>query len=146
MANTEISESEILNFLDEFKIINLVKEKSEGLDSLLGQFGYNISGGEKQRLMLVRALLKQSKLVLLDEPTSSLDIDLESNIVKAIHKRIQDKSCIWVTHRLVDMDKLDEIIVLDKGELLERGTHKELINKKGKYYEFWNLQNKYLKI
>jgi len=146
MANTEISESEIFNFLDEFKMINLVKEKSEGLDSLLGQFGYNISGGEKQRLMLVRALLKQSKLVLLDEPTSSLDIDLESNIVKAIHKRIQDKSCIWVTHRLVDMDKLDEIMVLDKGEVLERGTHKELINKKGKYYEFWNLQNKYLKI
>jgi ATP-binding cassette subfamily C protein CydC len=146
MANTKISESEILNFLDEFKIINLVKEKSEGLDSLLGQFGYNISGGEKQRLMLVRALLKQSKLVLLDEPTSSLDIELESNIVKAIHKRIKDKSCIWVTHRLVDMDKLDEIMVLDKGEVLERGTHKELINKKGKYYEFWNLQNKYLKI
>jgi len=83
---------------------------------------------------------------LLDEPTSSLDIELEDKIVQAIHTEIEEKSCIWVTHRLIGMDKLDEIIVLEKGEVVERGTHEELINMKRRYYEFWNLQNQYLNI
>lgn len=146
IANQKISESKILDLLDKFQVIDLVKKNENGLDTLLGQFGYNISGGEKQRLMLVRALLKLNKIVLLDEPTSSLDIELEEKIVQAIHTEIQEKSCIWVTHRLIGMDKLDEIIVLDKGEVVERGTHEELINMKRRYYEFWNLQNQYLNI
>jgi len=146
IANEKISESEILDLLDRFQVIDLVKRNETGLDTLLGQFGYNISGGEKQRLMLVRTLLKLNKIVLLDEPTSSLDIELEDKIVQAIHTEIEEKSCIWVTHRLIGMDKLDEIIVLEKGEVVERGTHEELINMKRRYYEFWNLQNQYLNI
>lgn len=146
IANEKISESEILDLLDKFQVIDLVKRNENGLDTLLGQFGYNISGGEKQRLMLVRALLKINKIVLLDEPTSSLDIELEGKIVQALHTEIEEKSCIWVTHRLIGMDKLDEIIVLEKGEVVERGTHEELINMKRRYYEFWNLQNQYLNI
>lgn len=144
IANAESTEDDILNLLKEFQIEHLIKENSGGLDAMLGQFGYNISGGEKQRLMLVRALLKKSRIILLDEPTSNLNIELESKIFNSIFHKIEDKSCVWVTHRLVNMDKFHEIIVLDKGEIIERGTHKELINRKGKYYEIWNLQNKYL--
>ena len=146
IANEKIDESEILDLLDKFQIIDLIEKNEKGLDTLLGQFGYNISGGEKQRLMLVRALLKPSEIVLLDEPTSSLDIELEEKIVQAIHTEIEEKSCIWITHRLIGMDKLDEIIVLDKGEVVERGTHEELLNMKRRYYEFWKLQNQYLNI
>jgi len=146
IANEKISESEILDLLDKFQVIDLVKKNENGLDTLLGQFGYNISGGERQRLMLVRALLKPSKIVLLDEPTSSLNIELEDKIVQAIHTKIEEKSCMWITHRLIGMDKLDEIIVLEKGEVVERGTHEDLINMKRRYYEFWNLQNQYLNI
>ncbi|AGF57604.1 ATP-binding cassette subfamily C protein CydC [Clostridium saccharoperbutylacetonicum] len=144
IAKKEASESEILSLLDKFEILDLIKNNEKGLDTLLGQFGYNISGGEKQRLMLVRALLKPSEILLLDEPTSNLDIELEEKIVKAIHEEIHNKSCIWVTHRLVQMDKFHEIIVLDKGQVMERGTHKELIDNKGMYYKLWNLQNDYL--
>jgi ATP-binding cassette subfamily C protein CydC len=96
--------------------------------------------------MLVRALLKPSEILLLDEPTSNLDIELEEKIVKAIHEEIHNKSCIWVTHRLVQMDKFHEIIVLDKGQVMEKGTHEELIKNKGMYYKLWTLQNDYLKI
>ncbi|WP_459477647.1 thiol reductant ABC exporter subunit CydC [Clostridium saccharoperbutylacetonicum] len=146
IAKKEASESEILSLLDKFEILDLIKNNENGLDTLLGQFGYNISGGEKQRLMLVRALLKPSEILLLDEPTSNLDIELEEKIVKAIHEEIHNKSCIWVTHRLVQMDKFHEIIVLDKGQVMEKGTHEELIKNKGMYYKLWTLQNDYLKI
>lgn len=144
IANKEAEESEIINLLEKFQINHLVKESEDGLDSLLGQFGYNISGGEKQRLMLVRTFLKQSKIAILDEPTSSLDKELEKKIVDVIHEEIKEKSCIWITHRLVEMDKFDEILVLEEGKVIEKGTHQELINLKGRYYEFWNLQNQYL--
>jgi thiol reductant ABC exporter, CydC subunit len=144
IAYKEAEESEIINLLEKFQINHLVKESEDGLDSLLGQFGYNISGGEKQRLMLARTFLKQSKIVILDEPTSSLDKELEKKIVDVIHEEIKEKSCIWITHRLVEMDKFDEILVLEEGMVIEKGTHQELINLKGRYYEFWNLQNQYL--
>jgi ABC-type multidrug transport system fused ATPase/permease subunit len=96
--------------------------------------------------MLLRALLKPSKIIILDEPTSSLDIETESKVINAIHEHIEDKSCIWITHRLVNMDKFHEILVIDKGEIIERGNHEQLIALKGKYYEFWHLQNNYLNI
>jgi ATP-binding cassette subfamily C protein CydC len=144
IANKQAEESEIINLLDKFQINHLIKESEKGLDSLLGQFGYNISGGEKQRLMLVRTFLKQSKIAILDEPTSSLDKELEKKIVEAIHEEIKEKSCIWITHRLVEMNRFDEILVFEEGKVIENGTHQELINLKGRYYEFWNLQNQYL--
>ncbi|WP_160688691.1 thiol reductant ABC exporter subunit CydC [Clostridium sp. C2-6-12] len=144
IANKEAEENEMINLLEKFQINNLIKESDEGLDSLLGQFGYNISGGEKQRLMLVRTFLKQSKIAILDEPTSSLDKELEKKIVEAIHDEIKEKSCIWITHRLVEMDRFDEILVFEEGKVIEKGTHQELINLKGRYYEFWILQNQYL--
>jgi ATP-binding cassette subfamily C protein CydC len=146
IANTEAEDSNILKLLEKFKLTDLINKNEKGLDTILGQFGYNISGGEKQRLMLLRALLKPSKIIILDEPTSSLDIETESKVINAIHEHIEDKSCIWITHRLVNMDKFHEILVIDKGEIIERGNHEQLIALKGKYYEFWHLQNNYLNI
>ncbi len=146
IANTEAEDSNILKLLEKFKLTDLINKNEKGLDTILGQFGYNISGGEKQRLMLLRALLKPSKIIILDEPTSSLDIETESKVINAIHEHIEDKSCIWITHRLVNMDKFHEILVIDNGEIIERGNHEQLIALKGKYYEFWQLQNNYLNI
>lgn len=146
IANTEADENAIVSLLKELQVINLTKELSDGLDTMLGQFGYNVSGGEKQRLMIARALLKPSKIIFLDEPTASLDIKLEKKVVEVLHSAVRNKSCIWVTHRLVAMDKMDEIIVLHKGEVVERGGHRELIDKKGRYFKFWSAQNQYLKV
>ena len=146
MANTQASPSEITKVLEKLQIINLVKELPDGLDTMIGQYGYNLSGGEIKRLIITRALLKSSEIILLDEPTASLDIKTEKKVVEELHDLIKDKSCIWVTHRLVDMDYMDEIIVMDKAEVVERGTHLQLLNKKGLYYSLWNMQKQYLDI
>lgn len=144
IANTEIDEYSIIDALNKVHILNLIKGLPEGLDSLLGEYGSKVSGGEKQRLAIARALLKDSKIVLLDEPTASLDVELEEKIIDWIHDAIKDKSCIWVTHRLVRMDRMDEILVIHRGEVVERGTHSELLNNKGQYYKLWSAQHRYL--
>lgn len=142
IADPMADDGAVSQSLNKAQILNFVKELPEGLNTLLGQFGSRVSGGEKQRLAIARALLKDSSIVLLDEPTSSLDIELEKSVVRSIHDYIQGKSCIWVTHRFVDMDKMDEIIVLDKGQIVERGTHQELVDKMGLYYKLWITQKK----
>lgn len=144
IANTEGDDSYIIEKLKKSQIINLISELPEGLDTLLGQCGSNISGGEKQRLAITRALMKDSKIVLLDEPTASLDIKLEKKVIDSIHSIIKDKSCIWVTHRIVSMDKMDEILVMNRGEVVERGTHEELLNKRRHYYKLWRAQQQYV--
>lgn len=141
IANTEATDIEITKILEKVQIINLIKELPEGLNTIIGQYGYNLSGGEIKRLIIARALLKKSEIILLDEPTANLDIKTEERIVKELHLLIKDKSCIWVTHRLVGMDDMDEILVMDKGSIVESGTHKELLGIKGLYYDLWNSQH-----
>lgn len=140
IAKDRAEDTEIMEMLGKCQVDNLIKELPEELGTITGQYGFKISGGEKQRLLIGRALLKESKIVLLDEPTSNLDIKLEKKVVDFIHSSIKDKSCIWVTHRLISMDKVDEILVLNKGRVIERGTHKELLALRGRYYKLWSLQ------
>lgn len=144
IANSNVGEEDLIGKLDSVQLKNLIEDLPETLDTLVGQFGSNFSGGEKQRMVLARAMLKESKIVLLDEPTASLDVKLERKIVDTIQKEIEDKSCIWVTHRLVGMERMDEILVMDKGRIIERGTHEELISKKCVYYKLWSIQQQYI--
>lgn len=146
IASTKATTIEITKVLQKVQIINLIKELPEGLNTRIGQYGYNLSGGEIKRLIIARALLKDSKVILLDEPTASLDTKTEKKVVLELHDLIKDKSCIWVTHRLVNMEVMDEILVMDKGSIVERGTHKELLIIKGLYYDLWNMQKQYLNI
>ncbi|MDW8802615.1 thiol reductant ABC exporter subunit CydC [Clostridium sp. A1-XYC3] len=140
IAKDKAEDAEIMEILRKCQIDTLIKELPDKLDTITGQYGFKISGGEKQRLLIGRALLKKSKIVLLDEPTASLDTKLEKKVVDFLHSSIKDKSCIWVTHRLISMDRMDEILVLNQGEVVERGTHKELLALKGRYYKLWSLQ------
>ena len=109
-------------------------------NTYLEEAGNGLSGGEKQRIALARAFLKDSNLYILDESTSSLDFGTENTIFDMIYNQLADKSMLIVAHRLSTVRDCDLILVMDHGEIVERGTHEELLEKKGKYYELWNLQ------
>ncbi len=109
-------------------------------NTYLEEAGNGLSGGEKQRIALARAFLKDSDLYILDESTSSLDFGTENTIFDMIYNQLADKSMLIVAHRLSTVRDCDQILVMDHGEIVERGTHDELLAKQGKYYELWNLQ------
>lgn len=106
----------------------------------LEEAGNGLSGGEKQRIALARAFLKNSNLYILDESTSNLDFATENAIFDMIYNQLADRSMLIVAHRLSTVRGCDEIIVMDEGHIAERGTHDELMAKQGKYYALWNLQ------
>ena len=125
------------------------KEAFAEAERLLGDLGLGhrlshkpaeLSGGEKQRLALARAFLKDANLYILDESTSSLDFGTENTIFDMIYNQLADHSMLIVAHRLSTIRDCDLILVMDHGEIVERGTHEELLAKQGKYYELWSLQ------
>ena len=109
-------------------------------NTYLEEAGNGLSGGEKQRIALARAFLKDSNLYIFDEATSSLDFGTENTIFDMIYNQLADRSMLIVAHRLSTVRDCDLILVMDHGEIVERGTHDELLAKQGKYYELWNLQ------
>lgn len=114
----------------------------QGYDTWIGEHGLCISGGERQRIAIARALLQDAPLLLLDEPTAHLDTLTEQAVLGDLHNLIGDRSVLWATHRLVGMEWMDEIIVLDGGCIIERGTHAELLTTGERYSQMWNMQNK----
>ncbi len=121
-------------FADEF-----IHELPNGYKTILNAQN-QLSGGQMQRLSIARAILKDSPILLLDEATSALDSESEFYIQKAIENVIQDKTVLVVAHRLSTLKNMDRIIVIEKGKIVEDGTLKELIAKKGKFYKYWKLQ------
>ena len=133
----EIVDSARQSFADEF--INKLPKK---YDTIIGENGVRLSGGEKQRLSIARALLKKSPIILLDEATSSLDADTEYKIQKAIAFLVQGRTTIVIAHRLSTIINSDKIIVLNKGNISDVGTHEELLNKSKIYKNFHDQQIK----
>ncbi len=112
----------------------------EGYKTYVGERGVKLSGGERQRVAIARAILKDSPILILDEATSSLDSISEHYIQDAFENLMKGKTTIVIAHRLSTIQKMDRIIVLDKGEIAEEGTHKELLVKNGIYANLWNHQ------
>ena len=117
-------------------ILNL----KHGYDTLVGERGVKLSGGERQRVAIARAMLKDSPILMLDEATSSLDSISESYIQSAFSELMKDKTTMVIAHRLSTVQKMDRIIVLDKGRIVEEGTHKDLLKLNGFYADLWNHQ------
>tara|TARA_B100000686_G_C16705975_1_gene926297 strand:- start:185 stop:1594 length:1410 start_codon:yes stop_codon:yes gene_type:complete len=139
-ANRYASDEEILNaakmsFCDEF--INKLPNK---FDTLIGENGVRLSGGEKQRLSIARAMLKKSKIILLDEATSSLDSDTEEKIQEAIKQLTKNRTTLVIAHRLSTIINSKKIYVLEEGKVLAEGTHKELLHNSQTYKNYYNRQ------
>lgn len=125
------------------RILNMPEKENTYLYKNIDKAGIEISGGEAQKLALARALYKDAPIVILDEPTAALDPIAENEIYSRFNSFVQNKTAIYISHRLSSCAFCDNIAVFDKAELIETGTHKQLINMNGKYSELWNAQAKY---
>ena len=134
-TDEEIFQAAKLSFCDEF--INKLPNK---FDTFIGENGYRLSGGEKQRLSIARAMLKKSKIILLDEATSSLDAETESKIQEAINLLTKDRTTLVIAHRLSTILAADVIIVIDNGIIIEQGSHSKLLSANGLYAELYKTQ------
>jgi len=114
----------------------------EGLDTLIGERGVKLSGGQRQRISIARALLAKPKIVILDEATSNLDAQSEAFIQKSLAVLMRDRTTFVIAHRLSTIQKADQILVVEEGDIVERGKHEELIKRKGRYFELYTYQTR----
>lgn len=138
----DATESEMIEALQQASCYTLLSRSEKGLDTLLGEGGMKLSGGEKQRIAIARALLRQPRLLIFDEATSALDSITEESITETI-KEVSGKTdpiTILIAHRLSTIMHADIIYVLEKGKIVETGTHNELVEKRGLYYAMWRQQ------
>lgn len=133
MAKEDASMDEIKEACEKASCYNFIKGLPNGYETIVGKGGANLSGGEKQRIAIARCFLKNSPIVLLDEATAYSDPDNESVIQQSIDKLIKDKTVIMVAHRLSTIVNANKIIVVDNGEVIEEGTHKQLLELNGRY-------------
>lgn len=117
-----------------------IKSLPSGFETMVGERGVTLSGGQKQRISIARALIKNPNIVLFDDCLSAVDANTENNILKYLDEVLKEKTAIIITHRIFTLLSLDKIIVLDEGKIIEEGTHNELMNLKGEYYNIYNLQ------
>ena len=118
-----------------------IERLDNGYDTIIGDRGYGLSGGQQQRISLARALIRNPQLLILDEATSSLDTESERMIQEAIDTMHSMRTILVIAHRLSTIVNADQIILLEDGEILERGTQKELLAKGGRFAELWSLQD-----
>jgi ATP-binding cassette subfamily B protein len=128
------------------KIDDFIQSLPRGLETEVGERGLKLSGGEKQRVAIARAILKAPPILILDEATSSLDTKTEQDINQALDLVLKDRTAVIIAHRLSTIVTADEIIVLDKGQIAERGTHQSLLAQNGVYQKMWNRQQAFQEV
>ena len=144
LARPAATDAELIDALLAAQLGDLLDRLPGGLDGWVGEQGLTLSGGERQRLAVARALLKDAPILILDEPTANLDPRTEALLLAAIHARSRDRAVLLITHRLVAMERMAEILVLDGGCVVERGTHETLSAANGLYRQLLDAQDQLL--
>lgn len=139
-AKPNASEAELQRAVQQARIENLISELPMGIDTVVGERGYRLSGGEKQRVAIARVLLKQPAIIILDEATSHLDSENELLIQEALAEALKARTSIVIAHRLSTIIQADRIVVLNQGEIIEVGSHTELLEKRGIYADLFRTQ------
>jgi ATP-binding cassette subfamily B protein len=136
----DATDAEVQAIIEASQLEDLISHLPEGLETMVGERGYRLSGGEKQRVAIARALLRKTPFLLLDEATSSLDSQSERKIQQALEKLVQGRTVIAIAHRLSTIQQASNILVIDKGTIVEQGSHTELLEKSGLYQRLYKAQ------
>ncbi|WP_174564528.1 ABC transporter ATP-binding protein [Nocardia inohanensis] len=140
LAQPEATEDEIWDALRRARLYDLISTLPDGLDTVVGERGYRLSGGERQRLTIARLLLKQPRVVILDEATASLDSTSEAAVQEALAEALDGRTALVIAHRLSTIRNADQIVVLEHGRIVERGDHTQLLAAGGRYAELYRTQ------
>jgi ATP-binding cassette subfamily B protein len=139
-ARPEATEAEVYEALDQAQIGHIVVDLPDGLDTVIGERGYRLSGGEKQRVALARLLLKAPDIVVLDEATAHLDSESEAAVQRALRQTLAGRTSLVIAHRLSTVREADQLLVIDGGQIVEQGTHASLLANNGLYAELYRTQ------
>ncbi|MGV2840152.1 ATP-binding cassette domain-containing protein, partial [Vibrio cyclitrophicus] len=133
IASPEATDDHLANILKDVGLEKLLENNA--LDSWLGDGGRQLSGGEKRRIGIARAILHDAPILLLDEPTEGLDKQTEQSIMTLFEKHFEGKTVIFITHRLIGLESMDSIVLIEQGEIVENGSHEKLLNEAGRYFQ-----------
>jgi ABC-type multidrug transport system fused ATPase/permease subunit len=144
LARPSMSQDEMESVARAAQIHEFIVSLPKGYDTFIGEQGLRLSGGERQRLAIARMLLKDAPILIFDEPTANLDPLTEKQVLDTLFRVMHGRTSLLITHRLVGLENMDEILVLENGMLNQRGRHHELLSLGGLYQRLWDLQNQIL--